>query len=73
MPRSPGSGKPDLSAILHRFSDALALASVAYRSLEAQEIPNTSQEVTVLRAALDALDSVYNDIDATEASLRGGT
>lgn len=60
---------PDLSATLSRFNDALALLSVARRSLESRELPHTSEEAAVLRAALAAFGAVYNEVDAADAWL----
>jgi hypothetical protein len=61
---------PDVPAILRRYLDALALVTVASRSLEQQEGGNSSPESTVLRAGIAALDRVYNEVDAAAIHLQ---
>lgn len=61
---------PDLHSLLGRFCDALALVTVAVRSLEARERRGTEQEALVLRVGLNALDAVYGELDAASAALR---
>ncbi|MGH8150642.1 MAG: hypothetical protein ACRETB_11800 [Steroidobacteraceae bacterium] len=63
---SAGADLPDL---LGRFSDALSLISVVQRSLAAQESARIGDEEVALGRAIDELKAVYNELDASAATL----
>ncbi len=63
-------GVPDLQAILGRFSDALSMIAVVYRSLSAQESSGAGDEEVALRHAIDELKAVYNELDAAAGLIR---
>jgi hypothetical protein len=69
---SPASAKsldtPSATDTLARFSDAVSLLAVAHNSLSAKEISGTGDEEVAIRHALDALKSVYTDLDGTTRS-----
>jgi hypothetical protein len=59
--------RPDLPAILCRFSDAIALLQVTQRSLVAQEI--AGDEDVALRTGIAFLNSAYTELDVAIAAL----
>ena len=62
---------PDLSAILHRFSSALAIVTVALVAIEALDADESiGCEATALRAGVAALDGVYDELDRADIGLR---
>ncbi len=61
---------PDLQAILGRFSDALSMIAVVYRSLSARESAGVGDEEVALRHAIDELKAVYNELDAAAVLIR---
>jgi hypothetical protein len=58
---------PDLAAILRALVEAHALISVAHRAIAASD--DHDAEERVLRAGVNALDAVYNQVDAAEVQL----
>jgi hypothetical protein len=69
-PLAPEHDAPDLHAILGRFSDALSMIAVVYRSLSAQESAGAGDEEVALRHAIDELKAVYNELDAAASLIR---
>ena len=55
--------RPDLSTLLGNLSDAIAVVTVAHRSLEAREIAGAGDEEAVLRYAISLLRSAYTALD----------
>lgn len=55
---------PDLLTLLGDLSDAIAVVTVAHRSLEAKEIAETGDEAVALRYAISLLRSTYTGLDA---------
>ncbi len=53
---------PDFPAVLGRFSDALAVITVAHRALRSVEI--AGNEESALGTGLCLLRAVYNELDA---------
>lgn len=65
--RTKRAKPPDLAAILHAFSEALALVSCAYIAVSRRN--DYADEEPVLRMGRDALLKVYNDLDAADLQL----
>jgi hypothetical protein len=59
---------PDLSSIMTHFNEALSPIILCQRSLVA--VDNAVHEETVLRAAIELLRQVYEEIDAAAGILR---
>jgi hypothetical protein len=55
--------RPDLATLLGNLSDAIAVVTVAHRSLEAKEIAEVGDEEVVLRYAISLLRSAYTALD----------
>lgn len=60
----------NLDEVLGRFSDALALVTVVRRSLSARQSILIADEEIALRHAIEALQAVYNELDATVALIQ---
>lgn len=54
---------PDLLTLLGDLSDAIAVVTVAHRSLEAKEIAEAGDEAVALRYAISLLRSTYTALD----------
>ena len=72
--RPPGpalaAGPPDTETPLGELSDAIAIVTVALRSLEAREIANTGEESVALRYALSLLRAAYSGLDLASGQPR---
>jgi hypothetical protein len=55
--------RPDLTTLLGDLSDAIAVVTVAHRSLEAKEVAEVDDEEVVLRYAISLLRSAYTALD----------
>jgi hypothetical protein len=55
--------RPDLATLLGNLSDAIAVVTVAHRSLEAKQIAEVGDEEVVLRYAVSLLRSAYTALD----------
>lgn len=55
--------RPDFLTLLGDLSDAIAVVTVAHRSLEAKEIAEVGDEEVVLRYAISLLRSAYTALD----------
>ena len=64
--RKADNSLPDLTEILHAFVDALALVTVAHRSIAEGDY---GPEEYVLRMGVQALDAVYNRFDRAELQI----
>lgn len=61
---------PDLSEIMHRLGRAIALVTVAYKRLDADDADTAaSPECIVLQEGIAKLNEVYNELDAVEIRL----
>jgi hypothetical protein len=56
--------------LLGELSDAIAIVTVALRSLEAREIANTGEESVALRYALSLLRAAYSGLDLASGQPR---
>ena len=64
------AGKPDVVTLLGELSDAIAIVTVAQRSLEAREIANVADETVALRYGLSLLRAAYSGLDLASRSTR---
>jgi hypothetical protein len=55
--------RPDFFTLLGKLSDAIAVVTVAQRSLEAKEIAEAGDEEVVLRYAISLLRTAYSALD----------
>ncbi len=62
------AGQPDIATLLGELSDAIAIVTVAQRSLEAREIRNVADETVALRYALSLLRAAYSGLDLASGS-----
>jgi hypothetical protein len=56
--------------LLGELSDAIAIVTVAHRSLEAREIGSVGDETVVLRYALSLLRAAYTGLDLASGRAR---
>jgi hypothetical protein len=68
--RSGQARRASVSDPLAGFSDALSLLAVAHGSLAAKELAGTGDEEVALRHALEALRTVYSDLDPPTSPTR---
>ena len=64
------AGKPDIVTLLGELSDAIAIVTVAHRSLEAREISHVGDETVALRYALSLLQAAYSGLEIASGSAR---
>ena len=64
------AGQPDVVTLLGELSDAIAIVTVAQRSLEAREIANVGDETVALRHGLSLLRAAYSGLDLASGQLR---
>ena len=66
------AGKPDVVTLLGELSDAIAIVTVAHRSLEARESAHVGDEdeVVALRYVLSLLRTAYSGLDLASGSAR---
>ena len=64
------AGPPDVVTLLGELSDAIAIVTVAQRSLEAREIANVGDETVALRYGLSLLRAAYSGLDLASGQLR---
>lgn len=57
------AGRPDLPTLLGDLSDAIAVVTVAHRSLESKEIGEVGDEEVALRCAISLLRRAYTALD----------
>ena len=62
--------KPDVVTLLGELSDAIAIVTVAQRSLEAREIANVGDETVALRYAVSLLRAAYSGLDLASGPRR---
>lgn len=63
-PQAPSTlDRPDLLTPLGNLSDAIAVVTVAHRSLEAKEIAEAGDEEVALRYAISLLRAAYTELD----------
>lgn len=61
---------PDLAEIMHHLGRGIALVTVAYKSLDADDADTASSpECIVLQEGIAKLNDVYNELDAAEMQL----
>ena len=65
-----GVGGLDVVTLLGELSDAIAIVTVAQRSLEAREIANTGEETVALSYALSLLRAAYSGLDLASGQPR---
>ena len=65
-----GARGPDVVTLLGELSDAIAIVTVAQRSLEAREIANTGEETVALSYALSLLRAAYSGLDLASGQPR---
>ena len=58
-----GADRPEFSTLLGDLSDAIAVVTVAHRSLEAKEIGEVGDEEVALRYAISLLRRAYTALD----------
>ena len=64
------AGQPNVVTLLGELSDAIAIVTVAQRSLEAREIANVGDETVALRHGLSLLRAAYSGLDLASGQLR---
>lgn len=64
------AGQPDFVTLLGRLSDAIAIVTVALRSLEAQESAHVGEETVTLRHGLSLLRAAYSGLDLASGQRR---
>ena len=66
-----GAGRQrDVVTLLGELSDAIAIVTVAQRSLEAREIANVGDETVALRYAVSLLRAAYSGLDLASGRQR---
>ena len=70
MSPARAAGRPDVVTLLGELSDAIAIVTVAQRSLEAREIANVGDETVALRYALSLLRAAYSGLDLASGTRR---
>ena len=70
MAPARATGRPDVVTLLGELSDAIAIVTVARRSLEAREIANVGDETVALRYAVSLLRAAYSGLDLASGRQR---